>query len=39
MSDFEFHLRTTVARQFVHLAHRCMDVAVWLAPWLGGRSL
>jgi hypothetical protein len=34
MSDFEFHLRTNIARRLVRLAHRFMDVAVWLAPWL-----
>jgi hypothetical protein len=34
MTSLEFHLRTTVARRLVRLAHRFMDVAVWLAPWL-----
>lgn len=39
MTSLEFHLRINVVRRLVRLARRCADVAVWLGPWLGGRSL
>ena len=34
LRNWQFRMRTFVARRFLHLGFRCADVAIYLAPWV-----